>query len=84
MLAALSAFLVLGAFDTLIDTPRFLMLLVLLCCCLGPRALQRRERHPQCYLCPKSIELPQIAAMEAMMELQAELLAHLCFRRIPQ
>ena len=31
VLAALSAFLVLGAFDTLIDSPRFLMLLLLLC-----------------------------------------------------
>ena len=31
VLAALSAFLVVGAFDTLIDSPRFLMLLVLLC-----------------------------------------------------
>ena len=31
VLAAVSAFLVLGAFDTLIDSPRFLMLLVLLC-----------------------------------------------------
>ena len=31
VLAALAAFLVLGAFDTLIDSPRFLMLLLLLC-----------------------------------------------------
>lgn len=46
ILAALLSFLVTGAFDTLIDNPRFLWLFLFLCCLCGNRFDQRLKPKP--------------------------------------